>query len=227
MSNFEHSTSEQELTPTTNISTSAAGNTPSEDELLSRAKDALDAGERSMRDAAEALGIAHELHGTSQAEMARAIGKSEAWVSQLLRWRRSGYEQESPFGPTTKAGRLKHAKDRLASGTGKPRKPRNGSEESQTDAEGPKTSSWGPKTKDKVEIAASPPEPQENTPDEQTSSSPSPAAPSPVRKPSPDQAKGNLRYAIDHWWPLLDDADRKSTRLNSSHTQKSRMPSSA
>jgi hypothetical protein len=104
---------------------SSATNTPSEEELLSRAKDAVEAGEQSLRDAAEALGIAQELHGTTQAEMARAIGKSEAWASYLLRWRRSGYKDDSPFGPKTKAGRLKHAEDRVASGTSKPRKSRN------------------------------------------------------------------------------------------------------
>jgi hypothetical protein len=104
---------------------SSATNTPSKEELLSRAKEAVEAGEQSLRDAAEALGLAQELHGTSQAEMARAIGKSEAWASYLLRWRRSGYKDDSPFGPKTKAGRLKHAEDRVASGTSKPRKSRN------------------------------------------------------------------------------------------------------
>ena len=26
-----------------------------------------------------------------------------------------------------------------------------------------------------------------------------------ARKPSPEKAKGALKYAIDHWWPHLDD----------------------
>jgi hypothetical protein len=99
-------------------------NTPTKADLLSRAKVAIEAGDQSMRAAAEALSIAQELHGASQAEMARAVGKSEAWISRLLQWRREDYEAESPFGPTTKAARLKHAKDRATSGASKPRKPR-------------------------------------------------------------------------------------------------------
>lgn len=141
MSNFEFSLSQGELTPATDTNAqSAAVNSPSEEELLSRAKSAVEAGEQSMHDAAEALGIAQELHGTTQADMARAIGKSEAWVSLLLRWRRSGYKGESPFGPTTKDGRLKHAKDRVTSGASKPRKPRKASTEPQTNADDPQVS---------------------------------------------------------------------------------------
>ena len=34
-------------------------------------------------------------------------------------------------------------------------------------------------------------------------------------------------YQEDAFLQVVEDADRKSTRLNSSHTQKSRMPSSA
>jgi hypothetical protein len=102
----------------------AVNNTATKTDLLNRAKAAIEAGWQSYHDAAEALANAQELHCASQAEMARAIGKSEAWVSLLLRWRRSGYKDESPFGPRTKAGRLKHAKARAASGASEPRKPR-------------------------------------------------------------------------------------------------------
>ena len=89
---------------------------------MDRAKAAVEANDQSLRDAAEALAETRELHGTCQAEMARAIGKSEAWVSMLLQWRRSAYKDESRFGPKTKVGRLKHAEDRAASGASKPRK---------------------------------------------------------------------------------------------------------
>jgi len=106
---------------------SIVANTITKPELLSLAKAAVEAGEQSFHDAAEALGVAQELHGATQAEMARAISRSEAWVSLLLRWRRSGYTGKSPFGPTTKADRLKHAKDRAASGKAKACKPRNSS----------------------------------------------------------------------------------------------------
>ena len=109
---------------TTETTAPFAVNTTTKADLLSRAKAAIEAGDQSLRDAAEALAVAQELHGASQAEMARAIGKSEAWVSYFLQWRRSGYPDESPFGPKTKAGRLKHAEGRAASGAAKPRKPR-------------------------------------------------------------------------------------------------------
>ena len=36
-----------------------------------------------------------------------------------------------------------------------------------------------------------------------------------------------LVYDTPDAWPTLTEEDRKSTRLNSSHIQKSRMPSSA
>jgi hypothetical protein len=35
-------------------------------------------------------------------------------VSRLLKWQRQGYKDDSPFGPTTRAGRLAHAKVRAA-----------------------------------------------------------------------------------------------------------------
>src|SRR5438132_128721 len=71
-------------------------------ELLNRAKSAIDSGEHSLREAADALGLAEEDHGATQREMAKAVGKSAAWVSKLLKWRRSAYKDHSPFGPTTK-----------------------------------------------------------------------------------------------------------------------------
>jgi hypothetical protein len=44
--------------------------------------------------------------------MAEAVGMSASWVNKLLKWRRSGYEEHSPFGPTTKSGRVEHAQQR-------------------------------------------------------------------------------------------------------------------
>jgi hypothetical protein len=98
------------------------GNTSTKADLLTRAKAAIEAGDRSLREAAEVLAIAQELHDASQVEMARAVGKSETWVSRLLRWRRLGYRDESPFGPRTKAGRLAHAQDWGSPSASKPRK---------------------------------------------------------------------------------------------------------
>ena len=88
---------------------SSAANTTTKAELLKRAKAAIEAGEQSLHDAAEALGLAEEDHSATQREMAEAVGKSASWVNKLLKWRRSGYKDHSPFGPTTKSGRVEHA----------------------------------------------------------------------------------------------------------------------
>jgi hypothetical protein len=115
MSISEPILSEQKLTQpahATETAVSGGVNTTTKAELLSRAKDAIEAGEQSLHDAAEALGIAQVEHSASQREMAEAIGKSVAWVNALLQWRRSGYKDDSPFGPTTRAGRVQHAERR-------------------------------------------------------------------------------------------------------------------
>lgn len=73
-------------------------------EVLSRAKAAVEAGE-SPRNTAGRLARAHEDFHASQREIGRAVGRSASWVNRLLKWRRSGYKQSSPFGPTTRVGR--------------------------------------------------------------------------------------------------------------------------
>lgn len=92
---------------------SSASNTTTKAELLKRAKAAIEAGEESLREGAEALGLAEEDHSATQREMAEAVGKSASWVNKLLKWRRSGYKDHSPFGPTTKRGRVEHAQQRV------------------------------------------------------------------------------------------------------------------
>ena len=171
-------------------------NTTTKDDLLRRAKDAIASGEQSLHDAAEALGVAQDLHNASQAEMARAIGKSKAWVSYLLQWRQSGYKGESPFGPKTRAGRVKHAEHRAASGKSKPRKPRKDTAH-QTDENDAQVSA----DKRKAEYARQEAKPETSTPTGCQKSTP--------RKPTPDEAKGNLLYAIDHWWPHTDTAGKR------------------
>ena len=42
-----------------------------------------------------------------------------------------------------------------------------------------------------------------------------------------EEVRNNRDQAVFNYTKQFDGADRKSTRLNSSHTQKSRMPSSA
>jgi hypothetical protein len=81
-------------------------------ELLRRGKAAIDAGESSPREAAEALALAQQDFKATQREIAEAVGRSLGWVNRLLTWRRSGYKESSPFGPTTRVGRVQHAEQR-------------------------------------------------------------------------------------------------------------------
>ena len=73
-------------------------------ELLSHAKRAIEAGETSLRAAAEDIAAAQE-QGATQRQIAEAVGKSAAWVNQLLKWRHGGYRDVTPFGPQAKASR--------------------------------------------------------------------------------------------------------------------------
>jgi hypothetical protein len=172
-------------------------NTSTKAALLGRAKEAIQAGEQSLHDAAEALAVAQELHSASQAEMARAIGKSEAWVSYLLQWRRSGYKEASPFGPRTKAARLKHAEDRAAPGASQPRTPRNVSTEVQPHTDDPEASA----AKRRAEYAKLEAETEMTLAAEADISA--------LQKSFPAEAKSNLIGALDQWWPCLDDAGKR------------------
>ena len=81
-------------------------NTTNKAAVLRRAKDAIDAGEQRLHEAAEALAVAQEDFKATQREIAKAVGRSAGWVNRLLKWRQSGYKEHSPFGPTTTAGRF-------------------------------------------------------------------------------------------------------------------------
>jgi hypothetical protein len=73
------------------------------DDLLARAKVFIDQGEEAYRAAAENIAAARD-RGKSQREIADAVGKSAAWVNQLLKWQREGFK-ETPFGPQSRASR--------------------------------------------------------------------------------------------------------------------------
>jgi hypothetical protein len=73
-------------------------------ELLGRAKRAIEAGENSLHDAAEDIAAARE-QGATQRQIAEAVGKSAAWVNRLLKWRQSGYQDDTAFGPQARASR--------------------------------------------------------------------------------------------------------------------------
>jgi hypothetical protein len=79
--------------------------------LLSQAKLAIEAGER--REAAAAMSIAHEEYGASQQKIAAAVGKSQGWVSWMIRWCRERFKDDTPFGPASKYARVRARIGRL------------------------------------------------------------------------------------------------------------------
>jgi hypothetical protein len=87
-------------------------------ELLKRAHQAIKNGESSLRRAAEDIAAAHQL-GATQRQIADAVGKSSAWVNRLLKWRRNGYADETPFGPEAKAKRARACVQATEQNTGK------------------------------------------------------------------------------------------------------------
>jgi hypothetical protein len=86
------------------LPSSTRSNATTKAELLSRAKVAIEDGERSLRDAAEALALAQKDFDATQREIAAAVGKSVAWVNRLLQWQKEGCPG-TPFGPGSKASR--------------------------------------------------------------------------------------------------------------------------
>jgi hypothetical protein len=72
-------------------------------DLLKEAKRAIANGEASLQRAAECIAAAQE-QGATQRDIASAVGKSAAWVNQLLKWRAAGYGQTA-FGPAKAAQR--------------------------------------------------------------------------------------------------------------------------
>jgi len=78
--------------------------------LLKLAKADIAAGESSFRSAANQIAIAIS-NGATQAEAAKVIGKSQPWISRLLKWREGGFKggpfahpAEDNYYPGNKAG---------------------------------------------------------------------------------------------------------------------------
>jgi hypothetical protein len=101
-------------------------------ELLSRAKQAIEAGETSLHAAAEDVATAQEL-GATQRQIAESVGKSAAWVNQLIKWRQSGFRDGTAFGPQAKASRQRA--QRVQATEQKEQKPATSSEQAQATAE--------------------------------------------------------------------------------------------
>ena len=115
--------------------------------------------------------------------MAEAIGKSASWVNKLLKWRRSGYKDHSPFGATTKRGRVEHAQQRV------------------TASEAPKTREPKPAaaSADDDDAAASAERRKAKYAKEEAETAP-PTVTSPL---------GGFKAAVDRWFPKMDDNEKR------------------
>jgi hypothetical protein len=71
---------------------------------LEIAKKAIASGENDLRRAADHIAEARK-QGASQRRIAAAIGKAVSTVNRYLSWHDSGYRDETPFGPESKAKR--------------------------------------------------------------------------------------------------------------------------
>jgi hypothetical protein len=71
---------------------------------LQIAKKAIASGENDLRRAAKHIAEARK-QGASQRRIAAAIGKAVSTVNRYLSWHDSGYRDETPFGPESKAKR--------------------------------------------------------------------------------------------------------------------------
>jgi hypothetical protein len=78
---------------------------------LNWAKLSIEAGGE-RREAADFIYNAHDQYGASQQKIAAAVGKSQGWVSRMLRWRRKGFK-DTPFGPASKHARMRARIGRL------------------------------------------------------------------------------------------------------------------
>jgi hypothetical protein len=77
---------------------------PNVTELLEEAKRDIDDGEVRLRAAAEKMAAARK-QGASQRQIAQGVGKSAPWVNRLLKWHDGGYQEDTPFGPPSRASR--------------------------------------------------------------------------------------------------------------------------
>jgi hypothetical protein len=75
------------------------------DKQLSWAKLSIAAGNR--REAADFLFDAHDQYGATQQYIAEFLGKSQGWVSCMIRWCRERFRDATPFGPASKDARAR------------------------------------------------------------------------------------------------------------------------
>ena len=179
------------------------------EELLARSKTRIEAGQESIRDGVEDFAIAMERCNASQREVASYLGKSASWVSGMLRWRRQGYPA-TPFGPESKAARDRRKKQIQATEV-----PLQSPMVRAPTVVGVTTSTADTTNTPTVPTAAAVTEAVPNTAKVRNTKAattreikvtePSASAP---KGPSSTEAKNNLIYALNHWWPYIDDAGK-------------------
>ena len=143
-----------------------------------------------MRDAANDL---HTLlrQGMTQREIADAVGKSVGWVNAMHVWQIGGCKGDSPFGPTTKRGRVQHAEQRKAA---KPCKL----------ASAPKPELERPILEAEILEAVAAP-----TPISAGTPIPAPAPlPAPTPAPSTTMAFREFKFACEKYLPEMTDTER-------------------
>jgi hypothetical protein len=94
-----------------------------------RAKHAIESGVSSLHAAAEDIAAAQK-QGATQRQIAEALGKSAEWVNRLLKWRESGFQDVTAFGPQAKSSRQR----RVQAPEQKRQKPATTSEQAQAAA---------------------------------------------------------------------------------------------
>ena len=112
-------------------------------EIVSKAKREIDSAEQALAKANETANQYYRVAAdhvaeaqkekASQRQIAAQLGKSTAWVNQLLRWRKEGY-RHSPFGPQSSLARARK-KDRSGATEHDQGKSATASQNAQADAE--------------------------------------------------------------------------------------------
>lgn len=77
----------------------------SKSDLIAETKAMIVATDNTSRQIADNLATMQETYSMSQRQIAAAVGKSQKWVGEMLRWRREGFKDDTPFGPQAKEAR--------------------------------------------------------------------------------------------------------------------------
>ena len=93
-------------TPTIRESASQEASLPtSKVDLFVQARATVISTDSTLREIANTLAVLQERFSASQREIATELGKSRAWVCRMLKWRREGFTEDTPFGAAVKVAR--------------------------------------------------------------------------------------------------------------------------